>query len=308
MSRFTFTDLVVATLLVMLTVGVLVPAAIDKKEEANRVECQSHLSQIGRALLLYSNENKGSFPRTKMKLIKADEEVKLTFFTNPNIAKVDDKPADTDPFGDKGPEVNDVTGALYLLLRTQDLEPRAYLCPSVTGEVAFMKKDQPVLRLNDEPALDFAKQTNFASPKYLDYSFLNVYPSRKAIGTGYKTFITAFSSDFAIAADLNPGAKELTKLTPKSPAADLKASNSANHNGDGQNVLYADGHAEFQRTPLCGVGGGERKAMDNIYTYGMNSDAKGGDGIVGDPVDAVDSVLVPSAVECLAAMPKAEKK
>src|SRR2546421_6478960 len=35
-------------------------------ETANRVKCASNLRQIGQALLLYSNENKGAFPRTIM--------------------------------------------------------------------------------------------------------------------------------------------------------------------------------------------------------------------------------------------------
>jgi prepilin-type processing-associated H-X9-DG protein len=36
--------------------------------------------------------------------------------------------------------------------------------------------------------------------------------------------------------------------------------NSGNHNGEGQNVLFADGHASFERKPICGV------HHDNIFT------------------------------------------
>ena len=33
----------------------------------------------------------------------------------------------------------------------------------------------------------------------------------------------------------------------------MKAGNSNNHDEDGQNVLYGDGHVEFQQNPFCGV-------------------------------------------------------
>ena len=68
-------------------------------EENSRKVCQSHLSMLGKGFLLYSNENKGSFPRTKAQ-DREEKDWKYAFFTNPNIAKVSDKAADSDPFGE----------------------------------------------------------------------------------------------------------------------------------------------------------------------------------------------------------------
>jgi prepilin-type processing-associated H-X9-DG protein len=311
MPRIRLIDLMIVTVIIALCATVMLPVVAQSKEVANRVECAKHLSWIGKGLLLYSNENKGSYPRT-MAMPRDSKEWKYNFFTNPNVAVAGKDAKDADPFGDKGPEMNDITGALYLILRTQDIPPHAFLCPSVTGEVSYLpsraNEDPKSLQLPGEPKLDFTKQSNFASPKYLNYSFVNVYPTADAIGKGYKTFITAFSSDFAIAADLNPGTPEVTQVTTGSPRATVKAANSTNHGGEGQNVVYADGHVEFQRTPLCGSAETEsRRVADNIYSYGVNTDKSGGDGIVGSPVDAVDSVLLPSAVEVKAAMEKVKK-
>jgi prepilin-type processing-associated H-X9-DG protein len=317
MPRFKLTDLLAVTFVLLIATAAFLPAAEKVNEEAARKVCMSHLMQVGKAFLLYSNENKGLLPRT-VALPLDDKDFSYNFFTNPNIAKADEKAADTDPMGEKGPKPNDITGAIYLLLRTQDLTPDVFLCPSASGEVAMPRRaaGNGLWRLADEPVLEFHKQTNFPSPKYLDYSFVNMYPDQQANAARYKIFITAFASDFAIGADLNPGTKELTSLTPKSPAADLKASNSTNHGGAGQNVLYADSHVEFQTTPLCGATESNvgmkpeklRAVKDNIYTFGVNSDDKGGEGVVGSPADAVDSVLLPSAVERAAAMPKDAKK
>ena len=37
---------------------------LNVNETSNRVKCASNLRQIGQAILLYSNDNKGAYPRT----------------------------------------------------------------------------------------------------------------------------------------------------------------------------------------------------------------------------------------------------
>ena len=67
----------------------------------------------------------------------------------------------------------------------------------------------------------------------------------------------------------------------------MKQGNSANHDGDGQNVLYEDGHVEWQQNPFVGVN------RDNIYTA---SDGKGGNAptVLSSPYDLNDSILLPT--------------
>lgn len=57
--------------------------------------------------------------------------------------------------------------------------------------------------------------------------------------------------------------------------------NSRNHEGDGQNVLYADGHVSWETSPTCGIG------QDNVYTN------KNGQ-VMASPVDRTDAVLLPA--------------
>lgn len=87
---------------------------------------------------------------------------------------------------------------------------------------------------------------------------------------------------------MNPGVKELTQIKPDAPRDQIHQINSLNHSGDGQNILYGDGHVEFNTTPYAGV------QRDNIYTYGT-SGGGAGDGIVGSPVGPNDSILLPTA-------------
>ncbi len=137
-------------------------------------------------------------------------------------------------------------------------------------------------------------KSNFPSADFLSYSYANPYPSKQAADRGYK-LVQGVDPRFAVAADMNPGSDALTKLTTTTSSLELRKGNSRNHNGNGQNVLYGDGHVEFQDSPFCGLN------RDNIYTYGESGNdatgtprATGGTGIVGSPVSADDSVLLPA--------------
>jgi prepilin-type processing-associated H-X9-DG protein len=63
----------------------------------------------------------------------------------------------------------------------------------------------------------------------------------------------------------------------------LPYSSDMNHDQDGQNVLYGDGHVEFQNNPFSGT------QRDNIYT----ANKKGGS----SPLDTTDSILLPAAAD-----------
>ena len=71
-------------------------------------------------MLLYSNENRGHYPRA---LYVPGPDVKPVFGTGTHT---------TDPF--TGPDPNDVTAAMFLLLRTQDITSEVFTCPSSNGE------------------------------------------------------------------------------------------------------------------------------------------------------------------------------
>jgi prepilin-type processing-associated H-X9-DG protein len=64
----------------------------------------------------------------------------------------------------------------------------------------------------------------------------------------------------------------------------MKKANSSNHEKDGQNVLYGDGHVAWQKTPFCGI------QNDNIYTAKNGLAPK----VEASPADANDSVLLPT--------------
>jgi prepilin-type processing-associated H-X9-DG protein len=234
---------------------------------SNRVKCASNLRQIGQAILLYSNDNRGVYPRTRASLVKDGQEPVPVWGTGV---------AATQPFKEDGPAENDVTAALFLLLRTQDITSEVFTCPSSNDE-----KDV----FGGAPDAAPIGQSNFSDfKKNLSYSYQNPYPTVAAIGKGFK-LNNAIGPDFAVAADKNPGTvgagDNVFKPTATSSAVEMKLANTSNHDKDGQNVLYGDGHVAWESNPFVGIN------RDNIYTTGDGR-------IAASPVDANDSILLPT--------------
>jgi len=221
--------------------------------------CASNLQQIGQAMLLYSNDNRGSYPRTSYL-----PDAMPVFGTGVTASN---------PFAEDGPKPNDVTAGLFLLLRTQDIAPLTFICPAAE-------------EVPDDYGGKTAKQrSNFTDfKKNLSYSYRNPYPSTESVRNGYY-LPNELGAETAVAADKNPGVTgrndNVFFTTDTSSARDMRMGNSNNHDKDGQNILYGDGHVSWESNPYVSVN------RDNIYT---TADGK----IAASSVDANDSILLPT--------------
>jgi prepilin-type N-terminal cleavage/methylation domain-containing protein/prepilin-type processing-associated H-X9-DG protein len=59
---FTLVELLVVIGIIALLIAILMPALSRAREQTQRVSCLSNQRQLGMALMMYVNENKGSFP------------------------------------------------------------------------------------------------------------------------------------------------------------------------------------------------------------------------------------------------------
>lgn len=277
---------------IVLVAGIGFGAGVVKRmnEADRRVRCATQLRQIGQGMLLYSNENRQAYPRTTYDMTTADKPVWGTPYeqdpslTGVRTQQVDPFTTDGTPIAKFRPAANDVSAAFFLLLRTQDINTDMFICPS-TFRAAFDFGGTGT-------ALSWTNWKGIAGLRdHLTYSVQNPYGLKDAVSSGWK-WNANLGPEYAIVADMNPGSDELLKVTSNSDATTLRAVNSQNHGGDGQNILFGDGHVEFLATPFVG------SQRDNIYTYGPSGTDKpdaGGTGIIGSAISPNDSILLPTA-------------
>jgi type II secretory pathway pseudopilin PulG len=255
-----FLELLTVIGILAMLIALLIPMFIRAQEQSGRIRCQNQLREIGQAILSYRNDNRGRFP------LAASDMPPATESDNPDNEA--EEPVEM-------PELrpDNVSAAIFLLLRTHNLSPGLFVCPS-TNAVP-----------DDFGGLPRWKRSDFTDVKRnLSYSMQNPCANGSVARAGFLWSRFA-NPDFVIMADINPGIcgidDHVLAVTPNSPPNIMRWGNSNNHAKRGQNVLYADGRAAFVDNPFVGVD------HDNIYTTKNST-------ILDAPADEDDSVLLPT--------------
>jgi prepilin-type N-terminal cleavage/methylation domain-containing protein len=293
---FTLIELLVVMAIIALLVAMLFPALARAREAANRAACVSNLGQICKSMIVYSADNSGLFPRLDPPKSDAVTYVAPTMVAENSLTALEinvtvstaatidgeDNPFDFENYKNSPGMIANrcVSQNLWLLCREGYAPPELFLCKSSSQSGNSVDMTDGVYSgakcFTSFPWVGGAAKPakgGSSAGATISYSFPQPWTSISATGFASVDMWSAeVEGRVAIGADNNDGPDPdatggSTTATKNSlskteiPYNVLKAFvNSRNHTKEGQNVLYGDGHAKFEKSPYVSVD------YDNIYT------------------------------------------
>ncbi len=274
---------------VLLAFAVVIPGLRKVRGDGDRTVCASNLAAIGKAIAAYAADSNGRFPRSGGPGCVWGWPVEWRASRRPIAFR-------TAADGSGGWAT--VSSSLYLLVKGSYATPESFVCPGDKGATEFLLAEETL------PYADFrlADAWDFGSEPSRHCSYAYQFP--------FGPFGLTKNSDprMAVAADRSPWF-----LRPGDPSAkpipfkpdippfngttkEALAGNATQHGGEGQNVLFVDGHVDFKERAFCGLD------HDNIYTLSSVPNAGDPLGVASfadkpaSPANLRDSFLVQDGV------------
>lgn len=292
----------VSLLMLPLMIAILLPSLSRAREITKRAVCASNLRGIGQGMKVYANDNLDWWPTTPYaETESAAGGAMAVSFIGQMGANL------TQPRASAGYVQVHPSRALFMLVIDGSCTPKQFICPS-SGDA------EDDLRNGGVAAMLGLNRYDFRGYPFESYGYQLPFGPRAKPNESLDPRV-------AVMADKGPffeaGTPAATGEVPDRPvaqtapgtmitlsglpnaAAVLNADksvwrpfNSRNHGGEGQNVLFVDGHVEFRKQPIVGVN------YDDIYTQQAGYQLE--DALFGrspqdrqGPLTETDSIIVP---------------
>jgi prepilin-type N-terminal cleavage/methylation domain-containing protein len=266
---FTLVELLVVIAIIALLMSILMPALAQVRRLAQRIICGTHLSAIGKAMLVYAQDNEQDLPRAGGKL--------SIWSTTGKIKKWDAEgdgtnTAQKNAFGTAtSGNPATISSCLFLLIKYADGIPKIFNCAGdLDSRIFDLSESENTTLTNIKDAWDFGNGNTSDGllwpGQYESYSYHMPF----SYNSGAKCYALESSDSAAspVCADRNPYLDKNARIyiDRKNPDDEYvkwdskvgyidqdKVRNAAAHQREGQNVLYVDAHVEFEKTPNCGI-------------------------------------------------------
>ena len=254
---FTLVELLVVIAIIALLMGVLMPALARVRQIAYRMICGTNLSGIGKAMILYGNDNDEEYP-------VAGGRNAVWPTGGPGEISVWDAEDEVVAFSNNEATI---TSSFFLLVKYADVSAKQFVCKGDSGTKAFQLSDATTTTTITDitEVWDFGDEPG----KYCSYSYHMPY---RMPGGSYAIYVGSRPGS-PIIADRNPwfdknakdhrGDSDLADPTCRNDIfSDPDGKwNAAAHQFDAQNVLYNDIHVGQEKSSNVGI------ESDNIWRH-----------------------------------------
>jgi prepilin-type N-terminal cleavage/methylation domain-containing protein len=284
-KAFTLIELLVVVAIIALLIAILLPSLSRARELAKRTNCVANEKGIGTAIKIYANENADWYPH---------------HYYNPKYAAPASTNQTHEiqwvtTMGSKGgieiktqtmstgiTNIGHPSRSSFLLIINGQSTTGQFICPSSGDQEDDLRnRGSDASQPPESAAQPGINRFDFRGYPYMSYGYQMPFArrgkpkegmdQRMPIGADKGPFFTVgnadantqTTADAPLSGNNSPTTTQFGSTTDvilKASTEKWRSYNSQNHNGEGQNVLYSDGHAEWQRKPIVGVNN------DNIYT------------------------------------------
>lgn len=299
-KAFTLIELLVVVAIIALLISILLPSLARAREIAKRAVCAANLKGVGTGIKVYANDNSDWYAVAPYDQGAGGSE------NTTGISFVGQMGASLETPLEGNITAVHPSRSLFLLVIDGTCTAKQFICPSSGDSEDDLRNESGGNQVAAQPGIN---RFDFKGYPFLSYGYQlpfgkaapneNLDP-RMAIAADKGPYFTSGSTTAGnVIADAysqvnSPDADgDSEEEILKWENAKWTEYNSRNHAGEGQNVLYQDGHVDFTKKPIVGV------TYDNIYTM-HSGESTMSQVMLGDrpadnegPYKNTDSVIVP---------------